>query len=181
MKAPQLDNLLVSELFRQLALLLRSGVQVSDGLRILAEEENDKAYIGLLTQMADGLEEGKNLAQVFEEAGCFSWHIIGLIETGEHVGRTEETFTSLSHYYANKARRNKKLKESFTYPAILLALMLIVIVVLLTQVLPIFNDVYASLGGQLSGAASVLLVLGNVTFLLLDRLLTRIVYLIKKR
>lgn len=161
MKAPQLDNLVTSELFHRLALLLQSGIQVSDGLQILAEEENDKEYIRLLTQMASGLEEGKSLSAVFEEAGCFSWHIIGLIDTGEQVGRTEETFLSLSRYYANKERRNRKLKESFTYPCILLALMLIVIVVLLTKVLPIFNDVYASLGGSLTGAASALLAFGN--------------------
>ena len=43
----------------------------------------------------------------------------------------------------------------------MLLLMLVVIGVLLVKVLPIFDDVYASLGGRLTGAAAGLLVLGR--------------------
>lgn len=161
MKAPQLDDLKISELFQQLALLLQSGIQISDGLLTLAEDETDKQYRQFLTGMASRLEAGNSLQAVFEETGCFSAHIIGLIHAGEEVGRTEEAFLSISDYYARKARRNQQLRASLRYPATLFALTMVVIVVLLTQVLPIFNDVYASLGGRLSGAAHLLLVFGN--------------------
>lgn len=161
MKAPYLEHLRISELFRQLALLLQSGVRVCDGLRILAEEEDDKEYVRLLLQMAEKLEDGQRLTDVLTETGRFPAHVLGLVETGEQVGREEETFLALSRYYAHKEHRNRKLKESLSYPCILLGLMLVVIVVLLTRVLPIFNEVYSSLGSGLSGAARLLLVAGN--------------------
>ena len=41
-------------------------------------------------------------------------------------------------------------------------IMLVMVVVLLTKVLPVFEDVYASLGGQLTGVAGGLLALGRV-------------------
>ena len=44
----------------------------------------------------------------------------------------------------------------------MLVLMLVVIVVLLAKVLPVFNDVYASLGGRLTGVAGGLLAMGRV-------------------
>jgi type IV pilus assembly protein PilC len=104
---------------------------------------------------------GDSLQSVFQETGCFSAHIIGLIHTGEQVGRAEEAFLSISTYYARRARRKQHLQASLRYPTTLFILTMVVVVVLLTQVLPIFNDVYGSLGGQLSGAARLLLVLGN--------------------
>jgi type IV pilus assembly protein PilC len=55
----------------------------------------------------------------------------------------------------------RRIRAALTYPCVLLLLMLMVIVVLLSRVLPVFDDVYASLGGQLTGIAGGLLALGR--------------------
>lgn len=88
--------------------------------------------------------------------------MIGLLEVGEQVGRTEETLLALTRYYEDRERMNRQLRNALTYPAILLLMMLVVIVVLLSRVLPVFDDVYASLGGSLTGFAGGLLALGNI-------------------
>ena len=55
----------------------------------------------------------------------------------------------------------RRVRSALLYPAVLLGLMLVVIGVLLVKVLPIFDEVYASLGSGLSGAAGGLLALGR--------------------
>ena len=73
----------------------------------------------------------------------------------------EEALRSLSTYYEERSRMDRRVRSALLYPAVMLALMLVVITVLLVRVLPIFNDVYASLGGSLTGVAGGLLAIGR--------------------
>ncbi|MDE6880532.1 MAG: type II secretion system F family protein, partial [Oscillospiraceae bacterium] len=94
-------------------------------------------------------------------SGCFPAYVCGLLEVGEQAGRTEEALGALSRYYEDRARMDRRLRSALLYPAVMLVLMLVVIAVLLVKVLPIFDDVYASLGGRLTGLAGGLLALGR--------------------
>lgn len=161
MKTITLEDLVLSDLFKQMALLMQSGVMVGDALYIIAEDTFDESFSKLLKKVSEDVQEGTSLSDAFKESNVLSAHDIGLLRTGEQVGRLEETLISLSSYYENKDRRKKKLRDSLTYPSIILSLMVVVIVVLLTQVLPIFNDVYSSLGGSLTGLGRGLLIVGN--------------------
>lgn len=161
MKSFQPSDQLLSDLFKQLALLLQSGIMISDAMTVISEEQSDQHYQKLLTNIANELENGLPLSYALSATNAFSMHCIGLIKTGEQVGRIEETLISLSCYYESKVQRKKRLYESLAYPLVLTALMVIVVVILLTQVLPIFHNVYASLGGDLTGIAYGLLVAGN--------------------
>ena len=167
MRSMELSYLAYADFFHQLAVLLRSGIRTSDGLYILAEEEKNVVYREILTEMSRKMDEGAPLFSVLSDAGCFPSYAIGLIETAERVGRTEETLLTLSDYYENRDRISKSLKNALTYPSVMLLMMFIVIVVLLSRVLPIFDDVYASLGGSLSGLAGGLLKLGGILDLLM--------------
>ena len=161
MNKANFSNMETADLCRELALLLHAGIGTGDGLYLLAEEEKDPVTKEMLTQMAKIVDFGNPLAKAFEEAGRFPAHMIGLLQVGEAVGRTEEALNALSRYYENRERMERHITGALTYPVMLLLLMSVVIVVLLTKVLPVFNDVYASLGGQLTGIAGMLLGLGN--------------------
>jgi type IV pilus assembly protein PilC len=96
-----------------------------------------------------------------EQTQRFPTYAVGLTAVGERTGRLEDALDALSRYYEARESQEQRLRSALTYPTILLLIMLVVIVVLLSQVLPVFNDVYASLGGQLTGVAGGLLVLGR--------------------
>lgn len=162
MKTVTLSPLVIADLCQQLALFLKAGVSLYDGLFLLAEEEQDPQIQSILTDCAHQVENGAYLSTAFRATGVFPTHVVGLLQVSEEVGRTEETLLSLSHYYEEQDRMNRQLRSALTYPAILTFMMLIVIIVLLSQVLPVFNDVYASLGGSLTGIGSSLLSLGNL-------------------
>ena len=162
MKSPELTYTAYADLFRQLSLLMHSGVTVCDGLMIIAEDEKDKTYREMLSQASALMENGESFTAALTAAGCFSAHSVGLIEVAERVGRLEETLLSLSRYYENRERISKSIKNAITYPAVLLLMMLVVITVLLSRVLPVFDEVYGSLGGNLTGLAGGLLSLGNI-------------------
>lgn len=162
MKQLELSDLELSDLCRELSLLLHAGVGLADGLILLSEEEKERGAKEMLDGMARCVENGGQLSQAFSEAKCFPVYVVGLVGMGEQVGRTEETLAALARYYEDREQLARRVRSSLTYPAVLLCVMMAVIVVLLTKVLPVFDDIYASLGGSLTGLAGGLLLLGGI-------------------
>ena len=150
----------LSSLCLELSMLFHSGVGTGDALTLLAEE-SDPAYQAMLTAMADQVDLGSTLSAAMRETGRFPAYVCGLVEVGERAGRTEEALSALARYYERRARLDRRIKSALLYPAVMLLLMLVVIGVLLIKVLPVFDNVYASLGGQLTGVAGGLLALGR--------------------
>ena len=148
----------IASLCMELSLLLHAGVSTGDALALLAEEGNLKE---MLSAMAEKVDSGETLSTALRESGSFPLYVCGLVDVGERTGRTEEALASLSRYYEDRVRLSRRVRSALLYPAVMLALMLLVIGVLLVKVLPIFDDVYASLGGRLTGVAAGLLGLGQ--------------------
>lgn len=71
MKPFQFTNTAIADLCGQLALLLKAGVRLSDGLFLLSDEEKDPAVKAILSEAAKQVDEGAYLSAAFEQAGCF--------------------------------------------------------------------------------------------------------------
>lgn len=180
MKQKLLSNIAISQICQELAILLHAGVMLGDGLALLAQEEGGKAG-AILAEIGRHVDMGETLSTALRESGAFPSYVVGMVEVGERSGRTEQALQSLARYYEQQDRMDQQIRAALTYPAILLLLMLAVIIVLLTQVLPIFDEVYASLGGRLTGIAGGLLMFGktlNAAMPVLCILLTVIVGLV---
>lgn len=150
----------ISSLCLELSLLLQAGVGAGDAISLLLED-SDPEYKELLEAMANEVDQGAPLSKAFKNTGRFPVYVSGLLEVGEQSGRTVEALSALSRYYEYRVRLDRRIRSSLLYPAVMLLLMLLVIGVLLVRVLPIFDDVYRSLGGRLSGVAGGLLTLGR--------------------
>ena len=140
----------IASLCLELSLLLHAGVETGSALYLLAEEGEQ---VELLSDLAKRVDEGAPSMRPLRESGAFPIYVYGLVEVGERTGRTEEALSALARYYEGRVRLARRIRSALLYPAVMLALMLVVIGVLLVKVLPIFDDVYASLGGRLSGVA----------------------------
>ncbi len=148
----------IASLTMELSMLFHAGVSAADALALLAGEEEYKEILKGLPEMAD---DGASLAECLRGSGKFPSYVCGLIEVGEKAGRTEEALSALSRYYDRRSRLNRRIRSALLYPALMLVLMLVIIGLLLVKVLPIFDNVYSSLGGRLEGVAGGLLTLGQ--------------------
>ena len=150
----------ISSLCLELSLLLNSGVGSGDALALIAEE-SDPGYKEMLEGMAQMVDEGMTLSAAFKKTERFPAYVSGLVEVGEQSGHVVEALAALSRYYEYRVGLDRKLRSSLLYPAVMLLLMLVVIGVLLVKVLPIFDDVYQSMGSRLTGIAGGLLRAGQ--------------------
>lgn len=149
-----------AQLCRSLSLLLHSGITLAEGLQLLARTEEEKMQ-RLLSELALQLETGSSLSDAMASQGVFSCEVTGLVRAGEKTGRLEEALRSLAEYYEDRVRITRQLRSALAYPCLLLMLLLGVLGVLLVQVLPVFDRVYASLGSGMTGVAGGLLALGR--------------------
>lgn len=160
MDGSALKNQEVSGLCRGLALLLRAGISLADGAFLLAQEERGQ-YKDLLNRLGRRLDEGALLSSAMEESGAFPNYVTSMVRIGEYTGRMEECLNSLASCYEERHQINRQLRNALAYPSMILLLMLAVIAVLLIKVLPVFDEVYASLGTRLTGIAAELLNFGQ--------------------
>ena len=161
MREFKLTNEDVGALCLSLASLLHAGIGTGDSLALMAQDEETPAFRQMLSDMAKRADEGAALSAAFRMSGCIPGYVCGLLEVGEKVGKTEQTLEALSRHYAGRGRLEKQLRAALLYPSVLLLVMLAVVMSLLMWVLPVFDDVYAQLGGGLTGVAGGLLMLGT--------------------
>lgn len=141
--------------------LIHAGTGNADALHILAEDEPRTDLKRAIQEMAEKADEGRDLSDVIKESACFPEYLSDMLSVGERSGKTEESLGALAADAENRAALDRRMKSALLYPALLLLIMLAVIAVLLIYVLPIFNRVYAQLGGGLTGIAGSLLGLGK--------------------
>ncbi len=146
----------------QLAMILQSGIALSDGIRAMGEEVEDAPYQHLLLQMADQLDEQVSFKEVLEKAGIYDEYMIHMVEVGEKSGYLDQVMTQLAIYYGRMDETREKIKDAVTYPGVLICMMLAVIGVLVIKVLPLFRQVLNGMGAELGSFALMLMQTGNL-------------------
>jgi type IV pilus assembly protein PilC len=95
-----------------------------------------------------------------EDAGVFPPYMVHMTKIGEETGNLESVMDQLDSHYTREEDMRKSRLNAVLYPVILTCIMLAVIIVLLTEVMPVFDQVFATLGTEMSGLAKGLLHLG---------------------
>lgn len=165
-----------ARLCRGLALLLHSGIDLSEGVLLLSETEADD-FRNLLLQLNREMNRGYSLSEALDASRAFPVHMTGMVALGEQSGRLEESLNRLARYYEERRQNTIQIRQTLAYPTMILLLMLAVIGVLLIVVLPVFDSVYVSLGSRLTGLAAGLLHLGTLLKAALPILLILLVLL----
>ncbi|MCR4960279.1 MAG: type II secretion system F family protein [Lachnospiraceae bacterium] len=160
-KFKQLSNEELAAFCSQISILLKGGVPVSESIRTLLADTEDKELKALLENILKSLSEGNRMADSLRETGAFPEYVLTTIRLGEEAGSMDSVFASLADFYERETQIKENITGALAYPLIMIFLMIVVIVVLVTKVLPIFNQVFIQLGSEMSGFAASLLNFGN--------------------
>ncbi|MDD3394769.1 MAG: type II secretion system F family protein [Anaerotignum sp.] len=144
----------------EFSLLLKAGMSVGEGFFILSENEQDTKKKKFLFSLYEKTMQSTSVHRTMCEAEVFSPYMLKLIYIGEETGHLEDCFASLSRYYDRKIRTHRLLKETVMFPLVLFVMMLAVVILLLTEVMPIFQSVFTQLGGALPASALFFLNIG---------------------
>ncbi len=158
------SNLLTAEelsmFFVQLSMMLKAGILPVDGISLLAADAASQREKLLLEKMGDELEIGAPLNAALAKAGCFPDHALKMVQIGEDTGRLEQVMAALANHYEQEHELRQSMRQVIVYPSWLAVIIAVVTFVLVTQVLPVFQQVLQQLGSDLSPWAASLLDLG---------------------
>jgi type IV pilus assembly protein PilC len=152
----------LSLFFSNLELICHSGLTPVEGFDILkqsAVNTKDRQWLELLYQSSVA---GLSLTDALGKAGGFPEYALSLLRIGEETGRLEDTCRSLADYYTRRDELAQSLRSALVYPLTMILMVFVVVVILLTQAMPVFDQVFSQLGFELTGLAAALLSAGQV-------------------
>lgn len=134
----------------QLATLIRAGVPLLECLDILSSEAENPALQQVVEHIREDVEGGALLAHALKRnPTVFNEFYRSMVEVGETTGRLDESLTQLAVYLDKQAQLRAKIFSGLAYPAMLLAVALIVLVFLLIWVVPLFSGLFQDMGESL--------------------------------
>ncbi|MBQ1334921.1 MAG: type II secretion system F family protein [Clostridia bacterium] len=139
---------------QELHQLYRAGISPADGIALIREDEDDPQVARWLDELTEHMNEGLGLAQAMRASDVFPRYMTDMISLAENTGRLEETLVALERHYVRKLRMKADIRSAVTVPAVLLLVMIAVVVLLVTQVLPVFDRVFSQLGVKMGPVAA---------------------------
>lgn len=134
----------------QISLLLKAAVPLDEGLSIMSEDAATEEEQKLLRTMSEDVELGEPFFCAMEKSGSFPPYVVRMAKLGQQSGTLDRLMESLSRYYEKEYFMMQNIRNAITYPVMMVAMLLVILFVLFTKVMPVFEDVYAQLGVQMS-------------------------------
>ncbi|HRD01307.1 MAG TPA: type II secretion system F family protein [Candidatus Saccharicenans sp.] len=147
---------------RQLSVLIDAELPLIQSLGLLAEQQKNKYFARVITEVKEDVEAGAALNQalrkhpkVFDDLYC------NLVASGEQSGSLDTMLRRLADYQESMLKLRAKVKQAMIYPAAIVTFAIIVAIFMLWKIIPVFGGIYQELGAQLPGLTAAVLGLSN--------------------
>jgi type IV pilus assembly protein PilC len=135
---------------RQLAVFIKAGIPILDALEAILEEMGNKAFRKVIEDILIQLRGGATFAQSASfHPDVFPAYYLGILTSAELTGRLDTVLVQLSDYIERDVEARRKIKSALTYPAVIAAMSVVVVIILVGFVLPKFEVFFANLNAKL--------------------------------
>lgn len=146
----------------QISMMIRSGILLHSGVQMIADDTSSPQKKAVFQDIADQLAKGELLETALKSTAAFPEYMIHIVEIGTKSGKLDTVMTALSAYYSRQQSMRENIKSAVVYPLVLIIMMLIVLIFLAAKVLPVFGQVFNSLGAQMSPFAVYIMNIGSL-------------------
>ena len=158
--------------FRQLGTLVKAGIPLYQSLLVVSEQTSDKRLQDILKKFRGGLEEGKSLSEnMGDYQEVFSSFTVSTVSVGEAKGALGDALGRVAKQLVKVRDLKNKVVAALLYPALLVGVGIVVLIVMALFVLPkfitIFEEMEVSLPAPTRAVVFVNQFLGDNFFLLL--------------
>ena len=147
---------------RQLATMMKAGVPLVQAFEIVADGLDNPSMKTLVMSIKVDVEGGTSFAnalkrhpQQFDDLFC------SLVDAGEQAGALETMLDRLATYKEKTEALKAKIKKAMTYPIAVLVVAFIVTAILLIKVVPQFESMFTSFGGELPAFTQVVVAMSE--------------------
>ena len=142
----------------QIAIMLRTGVTLKEALDTFAEQASRPVVAELACAIRDDVCEGEDFSSALAKwPKIFPSLMISLVRAAEASGMLDEMMARVAKDLAKQRKTTRQVKGAMAYPAIMLIVAVLAVIVILTAVMPRFAPLFAIQGDKLPMPTKILL------------------------
>jgi type IV pilus assembly protein PilC len=135
---------------RQFAALVNAGVAIVRGLTVLSEQCSNPKLKAALVEICGDVQTGINLSDSMRKhPECFDGLYVSMVQAGEVGGVLDEVLNRLAKLLEDMARLQNQIKSAMSYPVVVGFLATAIFVGMTVFLIPIFADIFVSIGAEL--------------------------------
>jgi len=174
-------------MFRQLATMISSGINLGSALEILGEQTKNQRLAASIREVKKQVDGGMSFSAAMRTQKVFSVLMVSIVRAGEEGGVLDSSLERLATFLEKQQELRSKIYSAVSYPAVVVTFALGVVYILITFIVPRFAQVFDSMGIELPAVTSVtfkfavwmsekwyLFLAGVVTFIVLIILFNRL-------
>lgn len=147
---------------QEIATLLRAGLPLDRCLEILIELSANEAVRQLMTQVREDVRGGAALSAAMEaQTGVFSRFYLNMLRAGEAGGALDVVLQRLTEFMERSRELKETVKSALVYPAILVSVAVLSVVILLVWVVPQFSMMFEESGKALPLPTQIVIAAGD--------------------
>lgn len=147
----------------QLAAMLAGGLHLSRILNSLAAEAINTRFKAVLLQVRDAISSGSTFADALaQHPHVFDRLYVAVVRAGELSGSLPVVLDTLTTYLEKSAQLRRKVVGAVTYPAVILIVAVIIVFVMITELVPVFEQVYARANAALPAPTRLLIAVSTI-------------------
>ena len=142
----------------QLSTYIKSGIPLTDGVRVLAQQDKRKKYKGLYDSLIFELTTGQTFSEALSRQGtAFPALLVNMIKSAEMTGSIEKTLDEMSEYYQEIEDTKRAVIGAMAYPSVVMIFALGIVIFMLVYIVPKFTSVYESMNAEVNAITQVCL------------------------
>jgi type IV pilus assembly protein PilC len=148
---------------RQMATMTAAGLTLLRTLNILTEQTDNKQLAEILGAIRTDVETGNSLSSAMaKHPAVLPPIMINLVRAGETGGFLEKSLNSVAANFESEVKLRSTIKSALAYPVIVLIMAVVAVIGMLIFIVPVFENMFEGLGGDLPVPTQILVVLSRV-------------------
>lgn len=147
---------------RQFATMIDAGLPIVQGLDILAQQSESKAFRNTIKTIKQDVESGFTLADALKKhPKIFDDLYVNMVAAGEVGGVLNTILNRIAIFIEKAAKLKSKVKGAMIYPCTIVVVAVAVVTVLLLFVIPVFAELYGGMGKALPAPTQITINISN--------------------
>ncbi len=148
---------------RQIATMMKSGVPIVQALEIIGGGNKNPAMKKMVGSLRTDIEGGASIYEAMSQFPVqFDELYRNLVRAGEASGVLETVLETIAAYKENIETIKGKIKKALFYPAMVIAVAILISAVLMIYVVPIFKETFSSFGADLPAFTNLVFSISDV-------------------
>ena len=136
----------LSTFCNQFSVMISAGISIVEAVDVCVQQKYSNLLRNTLKKVQDDLKSGLLLSDAMaKHPKIFPPFFTSMIYVGEAAGCLDRVLITVAEYYEFEEKTKKKVRASLAYPAVLLALLVGVVVVMMLFIIPTFIDSFAKM------------------------------------